>query len=321
MSRVLPLSTWAGISLDAGGFVAIAELETIEERTALTGTAAYLDVFVLCPGLHRQQRAPDINCSELPPCAALTTGYMFRVENPGTVHYFQRIGKTVHTVLVEVSRSPLYAIRGRHTFSLHAAVLLTIVALVFTILTGDWWALAILLNLMLARLCNIVIVRRRNSEGWKGVKEPDVNGQLLVLLSQDRWIRVKGAVDDLKAVTSGQWMRDMTFVESSIVAAATLLVYLDAALASNAEQTGKINLIGLLLVSAGLLGISNDRFESFQMFRRSVRVVGKPKAYKRRLDLAHELMKEFGTTDWAIGLGMIKSNAGSQQDNAIEVVL
>lgn len=132
---------------------------------------------------------------------------------------------------------------------------------------------------------------------------------------------MKGDVDDLKAVTSGQWMRDMSFAENSLVAAATVLVYLDAALASNAKQSGKIALVVLLLVSAGSLGLSNDRIQSFQMFGRCINVIGKPKPYKRRLDLAQELIQEFGTDDWAVGLGMIKPSAGSRQDKAVEIVL
>jgi len=58
--------------------------------------------------------------------------------------------------------------------------------------------------------------------------EPGVLGDLLVLMSQDRWIRIKGLTDDLKAVTAGQWLQDENFFESAIEGCATVVVYLAA---------------------------------------------------------------------------------------------
>ena len=63
------------LSLDAAGLVALADLTTIAKRTALTGTACLSDVLVLCPGIHRQQNAPDLNGGEYPATGAMTTGY------------------------------------------------------------------------------------------------------------------------------------------------------------------------------------------------------------------------------------------------------
>jgi len=340
ISNDVPLQSWSnnpitGLSLDAAGLVALADLETIEERTALTGSSTYLDVFVLCPGIHRQQHATGLNGSEFPAVAALTTGYAFRVENPATVLFLQKIGKTGHLVTAEVS--PVSGTSSSATnfqsawwtpnpslfssASYVATIVLTVMAIIFVILMGDYWALAILLILMLARLCNIIIVRRRSQVGWKGASEPGVKGDLLILLSQDRWVRMKGNVDDLKAVTSGQWMRDMTFAESSVAAIATTLVYVDAVLASNAQQIGKIILMVLLLLSAGLLGYSNDQIEALQMFGRSIRAVGQPKAYKRRLDLANELIEETGREDWAFRIGMINAGSKSNSDQGIHVMM
>lgn len=309
----------AGVSLDTAGLVALADLSTIQERTALTGTSTYLDLFVLCPGVHRQQHATELNGAELPACAALTTGYVFRVENPATVLFMQKVGKTGHLVNLIVSKnSEPQSILPRigtawwtsnsspmSSALYNTAVGLTLGALISVILTGDWWALAVLLILMCSRFCNVFIVRRRSQIGWKGVPEPGKKGDLLILLSQDRWIRMQGSVDDLKAVTSGQWMRDMTFAESSLAGAATIMVYLDAALATNAQQEGKIIIVLLLLLSAGLLSSSNHKVKTFQMFGRSIRVVGEPKAYERRLLLAEELIESTRRDDWAIRLGMI----------------
>jgi hypothetical protein len=324
----LPSQLWsnnpiAGLSLDAAGLVALADLQTVKERTALTGTSTYLDMFILCPGIHRQQHATDLNSAELPACAALTTGYVFRVENPATVVFLQKIGKAGHLVNLVVSENTsTQSVWARiqaawwtsnssqvSSLSYVTAVSLTLVAFIIAILTEDGWASVILMILMFARFCNIVIVRRRSQTGWKGVPEPGVTGDLLILLSQDRWIRMQGNVDDLKAVTSGQWMRDMTFAESSVVGAATMLVYLDAALVSNVQQVGKFVIVMLLLLSAGLLGFSNIKIKTFQMFGRSIRVVGEPKAYERRLLLAEELIQSTGRDDWAIRLGMINPDS------------
>lgn len=130
-------------------------------------------------------------------------------------------------------------------------------------------------------------------------------GDLLVVVSGDRWIRVRGLVDDIKAVTAGTWLRDMTPTESSAVEFATLIVYTTAALAGNSTNAGSATLFTLLLVSVSLLGLSNGLAKTFHMHGCVVRVVGLPKSYARRLDLVEELIRESGRRDWAIGLGMI----------------
>jgi hypothetical protein len=43
----------SGISLDAAGLVALADLNTIAQRTAIVGSASLLDCLVLAPGIHR----------------------------------------------------------------------------------------------------------------------------------------------------------------------------------------------------------------------------------------------------------------------------
>src|SRR6202011_327668 len=117
--------------------------------------------------------------------------------------------------------------------------------------------LGVLGMLVFARLLNVVVIKRRSTIGWKGALEPGVNGDLLVLLSQDRWIRIQGLVDDLKAVTAGQWLRDETPVESFCVGFATLLVYASAVLAGNASTVGNLLLACLMLISVGMLGLCN----------------------------------------------------------------
>ncbi|KAI4166265.1 MAG: hypothetical protein LQ342_000154 [Letrouitia transgressa] len=318
LSSVNWQNSLAGTSLDAAGLIALADLDTIARRTALLGSASFTDALVICPGIHRQQKASDLSKAELPPTGSLTNGYIFRIENQATVAYLQSIGITGQLVTLGVEK-----LQKRSWYHLWAhligpgkslvsfalilvAILSTIGSVTLLILIEDWWGVSILFTLIVARFLNISLIRWRTMPNWHGVLEPGMNGDLLVLLSQDRWVRMQGSVDALKAVTSGRWLSDMTFLERSLEAIATVLVYLSAVLASNATQSGKMLLIILLLGSVGLLGISNQQQEALYMRGHIVRLKGKPKMYARRLDLAKELIKETKRHDWAVGLGMVK---------------
>ncbi|KAF7511265.1 hypothetical protein GJ744_004830 [Endocarpon pusillum] len=317
-----PWSTSPGpnISLNAAGLVALADIRTIALRTALTGTSTFLDTFVLCPGIHSQQAAPELNGGEYPACGAMTSGYVFRVENPATVLYLQKVGVTGQLTTLSVESiqhnasqwdnliSRFFTFQAASFTSSCAylvAVTMTATALTLLALSQDWWGLTVVLFLCTSRLCNVIVIRRRTNVSWQGAAEPGVKGDLLILLSQDRWIRMKGMVDDLKAVTSGQWLRDMTFLESSVAAFATLLVFLDAALASNVEQAGKMILLVLLIASAGVLGIANETTQMLHMHGRVVKVEGSRTKYRRRLEMAEQLVRESGRDDWAMRMGMI----------------
>jgi hypothetical protein len=364
----------SNVSLDAAGLIAIAEITAVAKRTALTGTSALWDALVLCPGLHRQQSAPELNGGEYPAVAAMTTGYVFRVENPATVTFLQKVGETGHLTTLEVfplgsedqvtpppplspmkthpdhgwhrgpgerkgsasTTSTLTSRRGisrsnrlskwwpetRGMFSCHhhkatrsdwiasAAYICAACAspalLVTYVVLQDWWGLSSLVVLMVARLCNVVVIRQRCREvGWKGASEPGVRGDLLVLLSQDRWVRLQGAVDDLKAVTSGQWMRERTYTEDILSALATLLVYLDTTVISNVSKLGQLLLLILMIASAGLLSVTNATTTAMHMHGRIITVKGKPKRYARRRDMADDLIRETKRKDWALRLGMI----------------
>ena len=91
-----------GISLEAAGLVALADLSTIKERTALVGSVSLLDILFLAPGIHTQQEASNVNGGELPVTGAMTTGYVFRIENQATVSYLQRIGEPGALVTIQV---------------------------------------------------------------------------------------------------------------------------------------------------------------------------------------------------------------------------
>ncbi|EIN09606.1 hypothetical protein PUNSTDRAFT_120042 [Punctularia strigosozonata HHB-11173 SS5] len=308
----------AGSSLDAVGLLALADLSTIARRTALTGSASIFDILVLAPGIHTQQKAPDVNHGELPATGAMTSGYVFRIENQAMVSYIQSVGKpgclVTVSIVKEEHRSWLFALfgsvlrRNAIVASLLYLSCITITIASFTLLLAieDHWAVGVLLMLVCARFLNMVVIKRRAQLGWKGVPEPGVKGDLLVLLSQDRWIRIRGLVDDLKAVASGQWLGDPTDIESFATAFATLLVYASAVLAFNASTIGSLCIATLLVASAALLGVCNSLTRDLQLFGRRVYVAQGPRKYARRLDLAKELIDESGRDDWAIAMGLVQ---------------
>ncbi|KAF2806087.1 uncharacterized protein BDZ99DRAFT_510967 [Mytilinidion resinicola] len=285
--------------LSATGLIALADLSTLSQRTALTGTSTLLDCLVLAPGIHRQQTASALNGGEYPAVAAMTSGYVFRVENPATSVFRRFVSALICTENTKLSTYLAYV----------ATVSATLATLAFVVLSEDHWGVLVMSLLILCRFVNTTIIRRRSAPGWFGVPEAGVDGDLLVLLSQDRWVRIRGAVDDLKAVTSGQWLRDPTTRESYATASATLLLYATAVLTSNVSDIGKILVLGLLVGSVGVMALFNTRTEVLQMHGRLLKVDGERRVYKRRLEMAEELIKEVGREDWAIRLGMINRPA------------
>jgi len=282
-----------------------------------------LDILFLAPGIHKQQDASNVNNGEFPTTGAMTTGYIFRVENQATAHYLQRIGKTGSLVTVHVADNTprsavhriltdLFYIGNSSVSALYlSGIGLTMYSFAFLAVNKDFWAVGVLLTLVSARLINTVLIRRRSQLGWKGQPEPGVKGDLMIFLSQDRWIRMQGFVDDLKTVTSGEWLREPTSPEGFASAFATLLVYMAAALAANATTIGSIVIAGLLLTNIAILGLCNALTQNLHMFGRILRTVGPPKKYKRRLDMGEELVKETGRTDWAIAMGLIVAPTGT----------
>ncbi|KAK0222408.1 hypothetical protein IW262DRAFT_978894 [Armillaria fumosa] len=311
----------SNITLQAAGLIALADLPPVAIRTALTGTASYSDALVIAPGMHRQQAVGEINCGEFPITGAMTTGYIFRVENPATVHYLQSIGVAGHLVTAHVY--PRNNIVKENTLlqtfvAGASASLLYVLCPILTIMVAvslarirDWWALGVLGGFVVSRLINVVVIKRRDERGWKGQTEPGMQGDLFILLCHDRWIRLQGAVDDLKAVASGQWLRDMTAMESLAVTFATMLVYTSAALAFNASTAGSMLIASLLLSTVALLTLCNSSTRCLQICDRVIGTVGAPKKYERRLALALQLIAEAGgRDDWAIGMGLVLPKSG-----------
>ncbi|SJL08152.1 uncharacterized protein ARMOST_11515 [Armillaria ostoyae] len=329
-SRQLPLmlstSTISSpVTLKAVGLIALADLPAVALRTALVGGACFLDVLVLVPGMHKQQCADESNRGEFPTTGAMTSGYVFRVENPATVSYLQSIGQTGHLVTARVSQHPSQntdiSLQKRVVQSLFVAgvpatilyflcPISTISVFVILCVIGDWWGIGALGMFVSARLINVVVIKRRSQQGWKGATETG-NGDLLILLSQDRWVRLQGTINDLKAVTAGQWLRDLSAPENFSVTFATMMVYTSAILAFNASTVGSLLIACLLLCSVAFLTLCNSLTRCLQMYNCVVQTKGEPEQYSRRLDMAEKLVSESKREDWAVGMGLVHPKIGS----------
>lgn len=304
-----PLSNLTPLSLI--GLLALADLDIIARRTALSGSPAWSDALLICPGLHRQHKAGTLSNGEFPACAAMTTGYVFRVENPATVFYLQSVSETGSLTNVCVSKAPAGSLFDVDLGYL--AVASSVVAIASLASLKDWWALSYLLVLALVRFINTAILRSQAAVGWHGQGEPDQLGDLFILLSYDRWVRMRGEVDDLKAVTSGRWLQRPTMVQDTISACARLLAYATPTLTVNATHQGQIVIALLLLANTVVLSIANHLTDSLRMKDKVVRLAGEPKVYERRSVLASELVSESGRLDWAVSMGLIPGESQYQR--------
>ncbi|KAM3500238.1 hypothetical protein MY10362_006583 [Beauveria mimosiformis] len=146
--------------------------------------------------------------------------------------------------------------------------LLTLTATVFMVLLGDFWGLSSLLALMLARLLNILSIRQRSRCSPPSYSPPAPSAdnhhhhqltEYIVEVSARRAVLLRGLAEDVQAVTTRPWLRSRSSADSYREAAAKLLVYGVAAFGGNMTQAGSLVLAGLLLASAGLLGLSNAK--------------------------------------------------------------
>lgn len=301
-------SFWVGddfcqIPLGLIGLLALADLDVVPRCTALRGTSAWSGILMLCPGLHRQQEAAQLQKGEFPACAAMTTGHVFRIENPATVFYLQSIGETGKLTNISVSKE---ADGSSTRIELqHVAVASSVLALACLTSIADWWALSYFLVLVLIRLINTMVIRSRACVGWHGQSEPGQRGDLFVLLSYDRWVRIQGEVDDLKAVTSGRWLHRPTMVQDAMSGCAKLLAYMAPTIIFNASHRGQTAMAWLFLLNAAVLGAANRLSDTLYMKGRILRTEGQAKAYNSRRVLANELIAESGRTDWAIAMSLI----------------
>jgi hypothetical protein len=317
-----------GISLDAAGLVALADLKIIQTRTALTGTSSYFDVLLLAPGIHCQQHADEVNGGEYPQAGELNkNSYLFRIENPATVSWLQGISKPWHLTEVTVKAcdtSNGWLGRVIHhedvlpTLLYSTGLMATVMVITLLIIIHDWWRMGVLLMLVTARLVNTRIIKQRSEAGWKGIIMPDNRkSDLLIILSQDRWVRIRGRNQSVKKARAGCWLRDMTVAEKFGTGVATILVYASAALAGNASTVGSLMIACLLLFSAGLLGLVNSITEDLHMFGQVCKTKGSPIPYLRRIDMVDALIKETGTDEWAVSMNLIPPAMNAERNISI----
>ena len=253
---------------------------------------------------------------------------MFRVENPATVYFLQRVGRTgcLTDLKVSAQASPSRFLPTRDealaSLGSYAAVACSVFAAQRLYSLDYIWGLFFISNLSLIRLINFVVLRRRSQPGWFGAPEPGAQGDLFILLSQDRWVRIRGPVDDLKALTSGTWLSEPTTLETFFGAVAKLLVYANVAFAGHATDTGIFTIVSMLLVNGGLLALDNLRIRRLNMYGRTMEAVGEPRRYFRRRDLAEQLIKESGRDDWAVAMGLIvKDKASTEKNEGVRVTM
>jgi hypothetical protein len=90
---------------------------------------------------------------------------------------------------------------------------------------------------------------------------------------------------------------------------AGLLVYIAAIVLVNAPNQDKIILVLYVLLGHGALALHNATSSELVMNDRRLNVSSRPgsgvKKYPRRLDMARELVKEMGRSDFAVRLGML----------------
>lgn len=95
--------------LSAGGLLALADLSTIAQRTAITGGSSWLDALLLAPGLHYQQAADALE-KETAKYDAIENiqGKLstYNITNPATIRYLQKVGRQGEIVTVDVGMIP-----------------------------------------------------------------------------------------------------------------------------------------------------------------------------------------------------------------------
>jgi hypothetical protein len=127
---------------------------------------------------------------------------------------------------------------------------------------------------MLSRILNIWIIKQRIK--WPKVPKPDSDAsgsnpgvtEYICDLGHGRIVCLRGRTPDLQAITTSTWLKAKTHIEGFLEAAAKLTVYLVAAFSGNLSQIGSIIFLGLLLLTAALLGLSNAHTKTFSMHGR-----------------------------------------------------
>ncbi|OAT13509.1 hypothetical protein BDBG_08702 [Blastomyces gilchristii SLH14081] len=281
----------SGVSLNVAGLVAIAEVSVLAKRTTL------LDILVLCPGIHRQQSATELHNGEAPVVAALTSGHVFRVENPATVLFLQKMGVTGHLTYLKVTPTLETNTKLSRT--------LTLTSFSFSSVPYFLYPITSLAFSLASAMCSSSTdeVRLAGKAPPSLVFRAICSFSLAKIAGLDFRARWNG----LKAVTSGQWLRDCSFLEDSATAFATLLVYTDVALVSNVSKSGQILILALFVFSTTLLASANAMTSELHMHGRRISAMEKSIKYGRRLDMANDLIRETKRDDWALLSASLKT--------------
>lgn len=293
------------ITLSASGLLVLADLRTISRRTALTGGASWIDSLVLAPGLHYQQACDDLEREAPIGLIALSTQTLgqiqYAVKNTMTASYLKSLVKdgAENIITLDVGLDTpwdVVKIVGKvmrksrvsdeedddedhedwaslsdvdwlsHLLYL-ISPLITSASIAFMVIFEDWWGLAILLTLVSSRILNIWAIKQRMTHSEPSPESLTMT-EYTVDLGGGHSVRLRGPDADLQALVTHAWLRTQSSLEGYLEAAAKLMVYMSAALGGNMTQAGAIVLIGLLLTSAALLGLSNAHARGFRMHGR-----------------------------------------------------
>ncbi|KAF5672765.1 hypothetical protein FHETE_3599 [Fusarium heterosporum] len=294
------------LTLSASGLLVLADLRTISRRTALIGGSSWVDAFVLAPGLHYQQACEDLEREAPVGLIALSTQTLgeiqYAVKNTMTASYLKSLCKGGEdTITLNVGLDTpwdVIKIIGKvmekrritdeedddhdadhddwaslsdvdwlsHLFYLGSPII-TFSSITFMIIFEDWWGLAILLTLITSRILNIWAIKQRMTPSSTSIENISMT-EYSIDLGGGHSVRLRGPDADLQALVTHAWLRAQSSLEGYLEAAAKLMVYMSAALGGNMTQVGAIILIGLLLLSAALLGLSNAHARGFRMHGR-----------------------------------------------------
>ncbi|KAK7742717.1 hypothetical protein SLS63_000282 [Diaporthe eres] len=225
-------------SLSAAGLLVLADLNTIAQRTSLRGGSSWFDSLLLAPGLHYQQAADEVAYGDAKTLVAVEIQpdgkpTSHQIVNQAVVNYVLRTAKEGGTVVLDVG-----------------------------------WALALTAALMLSRILNIFVIKQRSRPKPKVLPPPFSHPlsldprmarvtQYTINISPVTTVILRGLSSDLQALTTTVWLRPKTHAEGYLEAIAKVLVYLVAACSGNATQAGNLILLVLLLISGGMLALSN----------------------------------------------------------------
>ncbi|GAW16399.1 hypothetical protein ANO14919_058250 [Xylariales sp. No.14919] len=296
------------VDISAAGLLALADLSTVAQRTRISGASWLDALLLAPGLHYQQAADAVLSELPSPFNAVESVDgktSTYNIANTATLQYLERVGRAGQRIVVDVGRvrqrSYLpYGEERRKRRSVGqrgviwrdqeagigwisqvlylASPVLTITAFVFMVLLREWWGVAALLGLMLSRILNIWIIKQRINWPGKPIPvpstpapdpdNPDAPTEYVVDLGRGRVVLLRGLASDLQAITTTTWLRDQTHVEGYLEAAAKLTVYLVAAFSGNLSQIGSIIFLGLLLITAGLLGLSNAHAKAFSMHGR-----------------------------------------------------